>query len=100
MLSERAFQKLTNRKTKVASYYLDATLFGDYWGWFDKRFYHHTGAVSTWCEEGRHPAHPALVQRATPICPQLKAASHGTIVERECLLCLSAAAHGGVDNPT
>ncbi len=50
MLSERAFQKLSNRKTKVASYYLDATLFGDYWGWYDKRFYHHTGAVSTWCE--------------------------------------------------
>ena len=49
MLSERAFEKLKNRKTKVASYYLDATLFGDYWGWFDKRFYHHTGAVSTWC---------------------------------------------------
>ena len=48
MLSEKAFQKVTNRKTKVASYYLDATLFGDYWGWFDKRFYHHTGAVSTW----------------------------------------------------
>ncbi len=50
MLSERAFQKLSNRKTKVASYYLDATLFGDYWGWYDKRFYHHTGAVSTWCD--------------------------------------------------
>jgi alanine-glyoxylate transaminase/serine-glyoxylate transaminase/serine-pyruvate transaminase len=48
MLSDKAFKKVTSRKTKVASYYLDATLFGDYWGWFDKRFYHHTGAVSTW----------------------------------------------------
>ena len=49
MLSEKAFKKVLARKTKVASYYFDATLFGDYWGWFDKRFYHHTGAVSTWC---------------------------------------------------
>ena len=55
MFSDRAFKKVTSRKTKVASYYLDATLFGDYWGWFDKRFYHHTGAVSTWC--GSFPLH-------------------------------------------
>lgn len=48
MMSEKAFKKVQARKTKVASYYLDATLFGDYWGWLDKRFYHHTGAVSTW----------------------------------------------------
>jgi aspartate aminotransferase-like enzyme len=24
----------------------DLTLIGDYWGWYDKRFYHHTGMVS------------------------------------------------------
>lgn len=46
MLNERAFEKLQNRKSKVASYQNDLTLIGDYWGWYDKRFYHHTGMVS------------------------------------------------------
>lgn len=49
MLGERGLQKLLCRKTKVASYNLDLNLVGDYWGWFDKRFYHHTGMVSNWC---------------------------------------------------
>ena len=31
--SERAMEKLANRKTKVASYYFDMTMVGDYWGW-------------------------------------------------------------------
>lgn len=39
-------EKLANRKTKVASYQNDLTLIGDYWGWYNKRFYHHTGMVS------------------------------------------------------
>ena len=46
MLSERAFEKLSNRKTKVASYMNDLTLIGDYWGWYNSRFYHHTGMIS------------------------------------------------------
>lgn len=46
MLNDRAMEKLANRKTKVASYQNDLTLIGDYWGWYDKRFYHHTGMVS------------------------------------------------------
>ncbi|KAK9807220.1 hypothetical protein WJX73_010527 [Symbiochloris irregularis] len=45
---ERAFEKLQSRKSKVASYYFDLNLVGDYWGWYDKRFYHHTGMTSTW----------------------------------------------------
>ena len=45
---ERAFEKLQRRKSKVSSYYFDLNLVGDYWGWFDKRFYHHTGMTSTW----------------------------------------------------
>jgi len=45
---ERAMAKLHSRKTKVASYYFDLNLIGDYWGWFGKRFYHHTGTISTW----------------------------------------------------
>jgi alanine-glyoxylate transaminase/serine-glyoxylate transaminase/serine-pyruvate transaminase len=48
MLGERGLQKLLGRKTKVASYYFDLTLVGDYWGWFGKRFYHHTGMISNW----------------------------------------------------
>ena len=30
--SEHAMKKLHNRKTKVASYYFDLNLVGDYWG--------------------------------------------------------------------
>lgn len=30
-MSERAMQKLKGRKTKVASYYFDMNLVGDYW---------------------------------------------------------------------
>lgn len=47
-IGERAFEKLSKRKTKVASYYFDLNLVGDYWGWFNKRFYHHTGMTSNW----------------------------------------------------
>ena len=32
----------------LCSYNLDMNLVGDYWGWFGKRSYHHTGCVSTW----------------------------------------------------
>ena len=46
MFGERAFEKLSNRKTKVASYMNDLTLIGDYWGWYNSRFYHHTGMIS------------------------------------------------------
>ncbi|CAG9462368.1 unnamed protein product [Pedinophyceae sp. YPF-701] len=45
--SERALQKLMSRKTKPATFNLDMTMIGDYWGWWDKRSYHHTGVVST-----------------------------------------------------
>lgn len=48
MLSERGLSKLLNRKTKVATYNFDLNLIGDYWGWFGKRSYHHTGMVSNW----------------------------------------------------
>ncbi|KAK9813216.1 hypothetical protein WJX72_010906 [[Myrmecia] bisecta] len=64
-MSERAVQALQARKTKPATYNLDLNLIGDYWGWFAKRSYHHTGPVSTWyamreamaivCEIGLEP---------------------------------------------
>lgn len=47
-LSERALQKITSRKSPPTSYNLDLNLVGDYWGWFGKRSYHHTGMVSMW----------------------------------------------------
>lgn len=47
-MSERAMKKLKGRKTKVATYMLDMNLVGDYWGWYGKRWYHHTGPISTW----------------------------------------------------
>jgi alanine-glyoxylate transaminase/serine-glyoxylate transaminase/serine-pyruvate transaminase len=31
----------------VRTYNLDLTLVGDQWGWYGKRFYHHTTAIST-----------------------------------------------------
>ena len=48
-LSERAMQKLKSRKKPPTSYYFDLNMVGAYWGWFDKRPYHHTGPISTWC---------------------------------------------------
>lgn len=47
-MGQRAMDKLQARKTKVASYYLDMKLVGEYWGWYGSRAYHHTGMVSTW----------------------------------------------------
>jgi aspartate aminotransferase-like enzyme len=38
---------LHKRKTKPASFNLDMNLIGDYWGWYDKRSYHHTAPIST-----------------------------------------------------
>ncbi|KAG2495109.1 hypothetical protein HYH03_006719 [Edaphochlamys debaryana] len=46
-MSERAMEKLAKRKTPPATYNLDLNLIGDYWGWWNKRSYHHTGPVST-----------------------------------------------------
>lgn len=45
--SDRAMEKLHSRKTKPATFNLDMNLIGDYWGWYGKRSYHHTGPVST-----------------------------------------------------
>ncbi|KIZ02593.1 Serine--pyruvate aminotransferase [Monoraphidium neglectum] len=47
-LGPRAIEKLRGRGTKPATYNLDLNLIGDYWGWFGKRSYHHTGMVSMW----------------------------------------------------
>jgi len=65
MLSEKAMAKLQGRKSKVETYNADLMLIGDYWGWFGKRSYHHTGPISNFyslrealavtCEEGLEP---------------------------------------------
>ena len=47
-MSEKAHDRLTSRKMRVRSYNYDLTLLGKYWGWYDARFYHHTGPVSLW----------------------------------------------------
>jgi len=45
--SEAAIRKISNRKTKPLSFYLDMTLVGNYWGCFDEpRRYHHTGPIN------------------------------------------------------
>ncbi|HXE52012.1 MAG TPA: alanine--glyoxylate aminotransferase family protein [Tepidisphaeraceae bacterium] len=43
-LSDRAVQKLQNRKSKVQSWYLDLTMVRQYWG--HERFYHHTAPIN------------------------------------------------------
>jgi alanine-glyoxylate transaminase/serine-glyoxylate transaminase/serine-pyruvate transaminase len=41
---DRAIQKLHNRKTKVANWYLDLSMYEKYWG--AERTYHHTAPIS------------------------------------------------------
>ena len=43
-MSDRALEKLQQRQTKVANWYLDAELLGKYWG--IERVYHHTAPVN------------------------------------------------------
>ncbi|MCH2262474.1 MAG: alanine--glyoxylate aminotransferase family protein [Candidatus Thioglobus autotrophicus] len=45
--SDRAIDKLTNRKTPVTSWFLDLNLVMGYWGKGSKRAYHHTAPVNT-----------------------------------------------------
>jgi len=45
--SAAAMNKISKRKTKPLSFYLDMTLVGNYWGCFDEpRRYHHTGPIN------------------------------------------------------
>lgn len=44
-MSEKAMNKLQSRKSVVATYNADMKLIGDYWGWYGKRSYHHTGPI-------------------------------------------------------
>jgi alanine-glyoxylate transaminase/serine-glyoxylate transaminase/serine-pyruvate transaminase len=41
----RAIEKISSRKTPVASFYLDALELGKYWG--QERVYHHTGSINS-----------------------------------------------------
>lgn len=43
-MSDRALEKLAQRKTKVANWYLDANLLGKYWG--AEHVYHHTAPIN------------------------------------------------------
>jgi alanine-glyoxylate transaminase/serine-glyoxylate transaminase/serine-pyruvate transaminase len=43
-LGPRAVEKLNNRKTKVANWYLDMSMLSKYWG--DERTYHHTAPIN------------------------------------------------------
>lgn len=44
--SEKALAKITNRKTKVQSWFLDLNLVMGYWGKGAKRAYHHTAPIN------------------------------------------------------
>lgn len=54
--SERALEKVRNRKTKVQSWFLDLNLVMGYWGEGAKRAYHHTAPVN-----GLYALHESLV---------------------------------------
>lgn len=45
-LSERAEEKIKNRKTPVQSFYFDLSLLQKYWNEGDARFYHHTTPIT------------------------------------------------------
>jgi len=45
-LSERALHVAQNRKSKPFTWYLDLGMLANYWGWGEKRVYHHTAPVS------------------------------------------------------
>jgi alanine-glyoxylate transaminase/serine-glyoxylate transaminase/serine-pyruvate transaminase len=44
--SERAFDSIMNRKSKVPNWYLDMSLIGQYWQQERKRVYHHTAPIN------------------------------------------------------
>lgn len=44
--SDRAFDSIMNRKTKVPNWYLDLSLIGQYWQQERKRVYHHTAPIN------------------------------------------------------
>ncbi len=54
--SEKAVQKIRRRKSKVQSWFLDASLVMGYWGGETKRAYHHTAPVNS-----LYALHEALV---------------------------------------
>ncbi|MCK9217004.1 MAG: alanine--glyoxylate aminotransferase family protein [Firmicutes bacterium] len=43
-MNEKALKAITNRKTKVSSWYLDLSMIKDYWG--KERAYHHTAPIN------------------------------------------------------
>lgn len=45
-LSHAALDAIRRRKQKPLSWYLDLSLLGNYWGWDERRVYHHTIPVS------------------------------------------------------
>ena len=45
--SEKAIEKLDQRKTPVQSWFLDISLIKNYWGEGEKRTYHHTAPVNS-----------------------------------------------------
>ena len=45
--SDKAIEKITNRKSKIQSWFLDQTLVLDYWAGEGKRSYHHTAPINS-----------------------------------------------------
>lgn len=88
-LSPRAESVLTNRSTKVASWYLDLNMIRSYWG--KERFYHHTAPVSMifalrealrliW-EEGLRPRYRRHISNQRALVAGLEAMGLDLLVE-------------------
>ncbi len=45
-LSERALHVTQNRNSKPFTWYLDLAMLANYWGWGERRIYHHTAHIS------------------------------------------------------
>jgi alanine-glyoxylate transaminase / serine-glyoxylate transaminase / serine-pyruvate transaminase len=90
-ISARALEKVQQRSTKVANWYLDMTLLGKYWG--NERVYHHTAPVNLYfalrealrllAEEGIEQSWQRHQQNAEYLWAGLEALGLQLHVERE-----------------
>jgi len=62
--NDQAVETILNRKTKVQSWYLDATLLASYWG--EDRVYHHTAPINM--SYGLYEAVRVILEEGLPHC--------------------------------
>lgn len=75
--NERAMQVILGRKTKVQSWYLDASMLANYWG--TDRVYHHTGPINM--TYGLHEALRIVLEEGLDACFARHALNHRALKE-------------------